>query len=300
MATATFTTVNGMILHENRGGVETFYVPDPLGSLIACNDASGNQTYKVTYWPFGEIRQQSGTNPSPWSFVGLLGYFRDLANLIYVRMRYYRPSLGRWQTADPLNIPELYVTNSGRYSYADNNPVQKADPSGLFAMGFPLLAPPLLAPPVIAISPVIIELLPIIALVLGIALSVLLLLLALYGLALLKAWICGLLWHRKNEICGNRYPGDEPDTWITIVGECRMCHWDDPCSSLLYKELSWYRCALIRGLITAFCYDGIWNPSHWLQVAHATAQAMHCMIIYKLRGCDSLTGGFINEIFFPS
>ena len=86
-ANVTYLTVNGMLLHENRGGVETQYTPDPLGNLIQCRNSAGTKTYEAHYWPYGEIRSETGTNPSPWGFVGLLGYLRDAATLLYVRAR---------------------------------------------------------------------------------------------------------------------------------------------------------------------------------------------------------------------
>ena len=47
----TYTNFGGMLVHENRGGVETEYVPDTLGSVAMCRNASGNTTYtyKLTF-----------------------------------------------------------------------------------------------------------------------------------------------------------------------------------------------------------------------------------------------------------
>ena len=45
----TFVTVAGQILYENRRGVETEFVPDPLGSVIACRNALGTTTYTAKY-----------------------------------------------------------------------------------------------------------------------------------------------------------------------------------------------------------------------------------------------------------
>jgi hypothetical protein len=39
-----YTTINGVLYHENRGGVETEYIPDTVGSLIQCRDSSDNFT----------------------------------------------------------------------------------------------------------------------------------------------------------------------------------------------------------------------------------------------------------------
>ncbi len=123
-AAVTYTNFGGMLVHENRGGVETEYVNDTLGSLVECRDASGTKTYEATYWPYGEIRTSSGTNPSPWAFVGLLGYYRESASRTYVRARYYRQEVARWMTEDPLWPGEL------AYVYANADPVEQHDRSG--------------------------------------------------------------------------------------------------------------------------------------------------------------------------
>ena len=120
----TYETFDGVLLSENRGGSVTEYVSDPLGSLKTCNDASGSVTYTAAYWPYGELRSSTGSNPSPWGFVGLLGYFTDTATRLYVRMRHYRPNLTRWLTVDPL----WPVTDS--YDYCLSSPIGVIDSSG--------------------------------------------------------------------------------------------------------------------------------------------------------------------------
>jgi hypothetical protein len=72
----TYATVAGQILYENRGGVETEFVPDPLGSVIACRNASGTTTYTAKYWPYGEVRTRTGSTATPFTFVGNLGYYQ--------------------------------------------------------------------------------------------------------------------------------------------------------------------------------------------------------------------------------
>jgi len=126
-----YATVNGRLVQENLGGVVTRFVADTLGSVIQTRDASGNQTSLMTYWPFGEVRSSSGTNPSPWWFCGVWGYLRDAATRLYVRARYYRPRESRWNTLDPLWPDE------SPYGYADADPVGRIDPSGMQSRGCP-------------------------------------------------------------------------------------------------------------------------------------------------------------------
>ena len=122
--TATYTTVNGMLMHEDRGGVETFYTPDPLGNLIETRNSSGTKTYSAQYWPYGELQTSTGTNPSPWGFVGLLGYLADSLTMMYVRARYLMSKFGRWLTVD------RYYPFLKAYGYSVDSPAMMTDSSG--------------------------------------------------------------------------------------------------------------------------------------------------------------------------
>ena len=120
----TYMTVHGRLREETRGGVTTRYLGDTLGSVIKTTDTSGNVTSTTTYWPFGEVRMQTGTNPSPWGFCGVWGYLTDAVSRMYVRARHYRADTSRWLTVDLLWPAEA------AFKYVDSSPVQFADASG--------------------------------------------------------------------------------------------------------------------------------------------------------------------------
>ena len=120
-----YTTIDGVLVHEDRGGVERQYVGDPLGSLVGELDENQNLTYTAEYWPYGEVKTESGTKQSEWGYVGLLGYLKDLATLLYVRARHYMPHKARWLTVDPLWPSE------SPYAYGRENPNFHSDPTGL-------------------------------------------------------------------------------------------------------------------------------------------------------------------------
>ena len=127
-----YTTVDGQVLCENRGGVKTLFMPDTLGNVIETrNMDTGAQTSSTTYWPYGEVRTQTGTNPSPFGFCGVWGYYTQAGQPTYVRARYYRPTLGRWQTVDPLWPWE------DAYRYGNLSPLVNTDRFGLFACSGP-------------------------------------------------------------------------------------------------------------------------------------------------------------------
>ena len=121
----TYETFDGVLLSEKRGGTVTEYFGDPLGSLVRTEDSTGAATSTTSYWPYGEQRAITGSNPSPWGFVGLLGYFTDSVSRLYVRMRHYRPDTTAWMTVDPL------WTSQDPYAYVGSDPSSYTDFLGL-------------------------------------------------------------------------------------------------------------------------------------------------------------------------
>ena len=119
-----YTTVNGQILHENRGGVVSHFISDPLGSVVMVRDNSGNTVYEAEYDPYGNVQSETGTNPSEFGYVGTLGYVKDSAFSLYVQARYLLTNLGRWLTKDP-----LWPSEPG-FVYAGAMPSLQVDPSG--------------------------------------------------------------------------------------------------------------------------------------------------------------------------
>lgn len=119
-----YTVLDGEIAEENRNGVITDYVADPLGSTVALLDGSHTKSDTFNYWPYGEVQSRSGSTATPFQFVGTLGYYRDSSSRTYVRARYYRQALGRWQTVDK------YFPWLAAFTYADSSPGSLVDPNG--------------------------------------------------------------------------------------------------------------------------------------------------------------------------
>jgi RHS repeat-associated protein len=122
---ARYTSFSGRVVREDRGGTVRDYGRDTLGSTAALYDEAGNRTDEFHYWPYGEVRSQTGSSATPLTFVGTLGYYADSARRYYVRARVYRADLGRWTTFDPLWPGE------SAYGYAGGNPASRVDPLGL-------------------------------------------------------------------------------------------------------------------------------------------------------------------------
>ena len=91
------------------------YTVDSRGDVIDF----GNTDY--FYDAFGNV--QTETNPNPFGYCG--EYFDQETGFIYLRNRYYNPTIGRFTQEDPIR------DGSNWYAYCANNPTSFVDPLGL-------------------------------------------------------------------------------------------------------------------------------------------------------------------------
>lgn len=124
-----YTVIDGEVIAEKRNGVRREYVPDPLGSTVALLDNTQTQTDTFSYWPYGEVASRTGTTPTPFQFVGTLGYYRDSSSRTYIRARYLTPQTGRWLTEDPLFFEG---GDYNCYRYVTNQPTYLTDATGKY------------------------------------------------------------------------------------------------------------------------------------------------------------------------
>ena len=123
-----YTVVNGEVLSENRGGVKRDYLPDTQGNTIGLIDNTQAITDTFSYYPYGEVATRTGTNVTPFQFLGTLGYYRDSASRTYVRARTLNTAQGRWMTQDPIWFEG---GDYNLYRYVRNNVITLSDPTGL-------------------------------------------------------------------------------------------------------------------------------------------------------------------------
>lgn len=125
-----YTTINGRIVAESRGGTRKYYSSDALRSTVALYDDSGSKTDSFKYWPYGATRARTGNNPTKYKFVGVLGCTEQADGGIYMQARIEDPEDGRFMTADTIRI------FGNLYGYALCRPTSLADPSGRFPREF--------------------------------------------------------------------------------------------------------------------------------------------------------------------
>jgi len=117
-----------------KDGTLSYLLSDHLGSTSITTDSSGNKVSEMRYTAWGEVRYESGTTPTEYTYTGQYSYTVDFG-LMYYNARWYDPALGRFAQADTL-IPGAGDSQAwDRYAYANNNPVRYVDPSGHAACG---------------------------------------------------------------------------------------------------------------------------------------------------------------------
>lgn len=95
IAVTTYTNFNGCLGNENRAGTFRDYVRDTLGSVISLLNTTQTETERWEYWPYGVIAVRTGANPTPFDFVGTLGYAEGTVAMFYARARHLRTDLAR-------------------------------------------------------------------------------------------------------------------------------------------------------------------------------------------------------------
>jgi RHS repeat-associated protein len=108
-------------------------ITDRLGSV---RRGGAYASEKATYYPFGEQRTP-GMNVS--NQTAFATYQRDagtMGTFDYAMNRYYAPQWGRFTTPDPYPASAQLANPQSwnRYSYVENDPVNKYDPGGLCAL----------------------------------------------------------------------------------------------------------------------------------------------------------------------
>ncbi|TKT11057.1 RHS repeat-associated core domain-containing protein, partial [Streptomyces galbus] len=115
-------TLNSM----TTGGRSYYYLTDAIGSVIGLVDVDGNKVDTYTYSPRGVrlLAQSSEPVAQPYRFAG---NYQDPTGLYHLQARYYDANIGRFTQPDPSG------QEKNPYLYAEGDPVNRIDPSGLVA-----------------------------------------------------------------------------------------------------------------------------------------------------------------------
>ncbi|MBK6423673.1 MAG: hypothetical protein IPI38_19045 [Gemmatimonadetes bacterium] len=111
-----------------RGGAVYRLVTDHLGSVRAVVDtATGAVAQWTSYDAWGNVLADSGAGFQPFGFAG--GLTDAATGLVRFGARDYEPQVGRWTAKDPMGF---YGGAVDVYTYSENDPVNRIDPTGRF------------------------------------------------------------------------------------------------------------------------------------------------------------------------
>ena len=118
------------IVSRNSSGSTVFYAFDLQGNVVQRMDTNANVLSTNTYDANGS-RISTDNNVEPWTYNAQWGYYTDAEIGIQLLIhRYYDQRLGQFLTRDPIS----YEGGVNIYSYVQNNPTDRTDPSGLIGM----------------------------------------------------------------------------------------------------------------------------------------------------------------------
>jgi RHS repeat-associated protein len=142
-------TPSGAMIDERLPGSASYNpIFDAHGNMVALLNTSGALVQTVRYGPYGENAKEEGEGSVPYNATndpllfgggyhmsGGNGGAGNVANNLYhFGERYYDPTTGRWTQQDPLRqIGSL--SESDRFSYVGDDPINSIDPTGLRRIG---------------------------------------------------------------------------------------------------------------------------------------------------------------------
>ncbi|MFC1747382.1 RHS repeat-associated core domain-containing protein [Pseudomonadota bacterium] len=133
---ASYVYAGGQVLKEEPGtlaGSDGLYMlhGGTVGNITHVVDKNGSTQHEYEYDAFGVRSDVSSTGTSSKHY-GYTGEEFDLGSgLVYLRARYYDPSIGRFISADPYLGRLAEPVTQNRFVYVHGNPVSYRDPSGL-------------------------------------------------------------------------------------------------------------------------------------------------------------------------
>ena len=118
--------VSGIISSSIQGTNNTtkYYLSDGHGNVTNLTDSSGAVVKTYSYDAFGVEENINSTDTNPFRYCG--EYYDIEIGQIYLRARYYDPSLGRFTQQDP-----AMANGMNWYVYCGNDPANRSDETGL-------------------------------------------------------------------------------------------------------------------------------------------------------------------------
>ena len=111
------------LIARKMGDNTQYYHFNGHSDTLSMTDENGAVLQNYTYDAFGNLENLHGLDTNPFRYCG--EYYDVETGFIYLRNRYYDPSMGRFISEDPVR------DGLNWYAYCGNNPVMFVDPWGL-------------------------------------------------------------------------------------------------------------------------------------------------------------------------
>ena len=121
------------LISMERGGAKRWYLVDGHGSVRMLANESGQVTDRWTYDAWGETTSRTGVTENDYQYAG--ERFDRTMELYQLRARYMDPKTGTFLSLDPHQGNRQDPLSLHKYLYANANPVNNTDPTGLFSLG---------------------------------------------------------------------------------------------------------------------------------------------------------------------
>ena len=122
---------NELLFRKNSTMTDTqagFYFYNGHGDVVKITDSAGNTLNTYDYDTWGNITSKTESMNNPFKYTGEVQ--DDETGYIYLRARYYDPSIGRFNNEDSVEGKIDNPLTLNRYTYVHNNPINNIDPTG--------------------------------------------------------------------------------------------------------------------------------------------------------------------------
>lgn len=116
------------LVSSTIGGATNYYLFNAHGDVTQLTNASGTVTKSYDYDAFGNEKNPVTSETNLFRYCG--EYQDDETGFVYLRARFYDPTIGRFLSEDTYRGKATDPLSLNLYTYCENNPIGFIDPSG--------------------------------------------------------------------------------------------------------------------------------------------------------------------------